>query len=451
MQIILDNRLTISNPPASFQAELRDRLTFPNPQHEEAEKQGRWTGDIERVIRGYRLTESGLIVPRGFAGHAIRLARRQGVPFRFDDRRRTLPPVDFTFNGTLRDFQEEAAAAMLKKDFGTLSAPTGSGKTVMALHLIAARRQPALIVVHTKELLAQWADRIETFLEIPREEIGIIGGGKAKIGQKITVATVQSLVKCAGEVSPYIGHLIIDECHHAPSRTFTDVVTAFDSRFMTGLSATPWRRDGLSRLIFWHVGDVVHEIDRAELMETGNVLSFSVTMRETDFTTSFDPSAEYSRMLSELTEDPERNRLIADVVVEARAPGTALILTDRKNHAGALADLLEERGVHADVLTGDCTARTRREIVERLNRGEVRILIATGQLVGEGFDAAGLTTLFLATPIKFDGRLLQYLGRVLRPAPGKERAEVVDFVDGHVGVLKAAAWARQRVYARAGR
>jgi superfamily II DNA or RNA helicase len=340
---------------------------------------------------------------------------------------------------------------MLKKDFGTLSAPTGSGKTVMALHLIAARRQPALIVVHTKELLAQWADRIETFLEIPREEIGIIGGGKAKIGQKITVATVQSLVKCAGEVSPYIGHLIIDECHHAPSRTFTDVVTAFDSRFMTGLSATPWRRDGLSRLIFWHVGDVVHEIDRAELMETGNVLSFSVTMRETDFTTSFDPSAEYSRMLSELTEDPERNRLIADVVVEARAPGTALILTDRKNHAGALADLLEERGVHADVLTGDCTARTRREIVERLNRGEVRILIATGQLVGEGFDAAGLTTLFLATPIKFDGRLLQYLGRVLRPAPGKERAEVVDFVDGHVGVLKAAAWARQRVYARAGR
>jgi superfamily II DNA or RNA helicase len=68
------------------------------------------------------------------------------------------------------------------------------------------------------------------------------------------------------------GHLVVDECHRTPSRTFTDAVTEFSTRFMLGLSATPWRRDGLSKLIFWHLGDVQHEIQKAELIQSGDVL-----------------------------------------------------------------------------------------------------------------------------------------------------------------------------------
>jgi superfamily II DNA or RNA helicase len=111
-----------------------------------------------------------------------------------------------------------------------------------------------------------------------------------------------------------------------------------------------------------------------------------------------------------------------------------------------MVNLLEASGVSAAMLTGDLPAGDRRKVVEALNAGEVRVLAATGQLIGEGFDCRDLSTLFLATPIRFNGRLLQYLGRVLRPAPGKEKARVFDYVDIQVGVLENAARARRSVY-----
>jgi len=304
-------------------------------------------------------------------------------------------------------------------------------------------------VVHTKELQNQWIDRIETFLGIPAPEVGIIGGGKMMVGDKITVALVQSLYKCASEIAPHIGHLIVDECHRAPSRTFTEAVTGFDCRYMTGLSATPWRRDGLSRLIYWYLGDKVHEVDKEALVDAGHVLQAEVVWRETEFNPYHDPSTAYSSMLSELTQDSARNALIAeDVAREARnGGGVCLVLSDRKSHCETLITLLADQGVRADLLTGDLSNGDRQRVVERLNAGRIKVLVATGQLIGEGFDCRELSTLFLATPIKFNGRLLQYLGRVLRPAPGKDKARVFDFVDSRVGVLKAAARSRAWVYA----
>ena len=166
-----------------------------------------------------------------------------------------------------------------------------------------------------------------------------------QVGDKVTVALVQSLYKCTVKWPPTVGHLIVDECHRAPSRTFTEAVSAFDSPFMLGLSATPWRRDGLSRLIFWHLGDKVHEVDKDSLLEAGHVLRAEVIWRKTDFEPSFDPSEEYSRMLSELTMDPARNDLIAsDVAREAGNGGVCLILSDRKAQCGVLAGLVADRG-----------------------------------------------------------------------------------------------------------
>lgn len=155
-------------------------------------------------------------------------------------------------------------------------------------------------------------------------------------------------------------------------------------------------------------------------------------------------------MLSELTQDPARNALIAaDVAAEARdAGGVCLVLTDRKVHCETLVELLEGQGVEAHLLTGDLSNGERQKVVEDLNGGRVKVLVATGALLGEGFDYPALSILFLAAPIKFNGRLLQYLGRVLRPAPGKEKARVFDYCDINVGVLENAARARARVYGR---
>ena len=250
MKILIDthaNLYPLSHLSGTVVDRIKARLSFPNPAYLGTQKRGFSTWNIPREICGYQVDGDRLIIPRGFTAQLVGILRDAAVQYRIEDRRRTLPTVDFTFLGELLDFQEEAVSAMAARDFGTLAAPTGSGKTVVALALIARRRQPALVVVHNKELLAQWIARIEEFLEIPAREVGRIGGGKMVVGDRVTVGLVQSLYKCAGEVVPKVGHLVIDECHRAPSRTFTEAVSAFDSRFMLGLSATPWRRDGLSR------------------------------------------------------------------------------------------------------------------------------------------------------------------------------------------------------------
>jgi superfamily II DNA or RNA helicase len=412
-------RLTINNfarlgpveqIPGFLLKQIKGRLTFGNPAYLEAEKRGFSAWNIEPEIQVYQVEGDRLIIPRGFTRQLVGILRGAGVEFKLDDQRRVLPEVDFQFLGELRDFQVDAVQAMASRDFGTLSAATGSGKTVMALALVVRRRQPALIVVHTKELADQWVSRIGTFLGIPAREVGRIGGGKMVVGDRVSVGLVQSLYQRADEIAPYVGHLVVDECHRAPSRTFTEAVSVFDSKYMLGLSATPFRRDGLSRLIWWSLGDLVHQVDAAALVEAGHVLRADVVWRETSFEPIHDPSEEYSRMLSELTQDPERNGLIADDVAQgARGDdqGVCLVLSDRVAHCKAL--------------------------------------VATGQLIGEGFDCRDLSTLFLVTPIKFNGRLLQYLGRVLRPAPGKDRAVVYDYVDPPA-VLQVAARSRARVY-----
>ncbi len=450
LKIILTNTLRLSDIPPEIYANLTDTLTFPNPKWLENERMGRWNRGTPRMLKFYdKIRGGGLWIPRGYMRHLLLLCRRHGITYEIDDQRRTRTPVNFKFAGQLKPFQQKAVRTMILRDFGTLNAPTGSGKTVMALNIIVRRKQPALIVVHTKDLAYQWIDRIGQFLGISEDDVGFIGGGKVKIGEKMTVALVQTLYKCAEDVSKHIGFLIVDECHRCPSRTFTEAVSEFDSRYMLGLSATPFRRDNLSRLIFWHLGDVHHKIDQSRLVESGDVLAAEVIVRETDFKPYYDPVNEYSKMVSELVSDDRRNRLIAsDIEKEVHNnDGVCLVLSDRKKHCETLQALLRYRyKISSELLTGDLSGSERRAVLDRLDQGDVKVLIATGQLIGEGFDRKDLSPLFLTTPIKFSGRVLQYLGRVLRPAPGKRTARVYDYVDVHVDVLKAAARARQKIY-----
>jgi superfamily II DNA or RNA helicase len=447
MKIAIQNNLIISGAPEPLLRKILDTFTIENPAWLDNHKMRRWQGRTNRWLKFYRNHPIGLLIPRGAMGLVLFFCKESGIPYEIIDRRRTLPAVDFNFTGILKGYQQQAATNILSRDFNVLQAGTGTGKTVVALSIIAERQQPALVIVHSKELLNQWIERIEQFLGIPPEEIGIIGTGKKRIGDRITIGIVNSVYQYADDVAPHIGHLVVDECHRTPSRTFTEAVTAFDCRYMLGLSATPYRRDGLTKLIGWHLGRKV-EVEQADLSEEDIVQDVEIVLRETDFATGYDASEEYTRMLSELTEDEGRNRLIVgDIINEAATGGgVCLVLTDRKEHCRTLYDMLSKQGINPDVLTGAVCNGERRAVVDRLNAGSVKVLIATGQLIGEGFDCRGLSTLFLATPIKFDGRLIQYLGRILRPAPGKEKATVYDYVDTNIGVLRTAAYSRQKVY-----
>lgn len=447
MVISVSNKIILKKAPFHFTKVIKERLTIDNPVYADAVRMKRWSGNIPKELTFYQETPDGITIPRGYARQLIKLTTQHCVSLRLDDRRRTLPDVEFTFAGELRDYQTAAIKDVLDHDFGVLNAATGSGKTCMALAVIAERKQPTLVIVHTRELLAQWIDRACQFLGMPSDEIGQIGGGKKVIGKRLTVGIVNSIYPIADEIKKHFGFVVVDEAHHCPSRTFVEAVSAFDSKYLLGLSATPWRRDKLSKLIFFFLGDVVHVVDKARLIQEGNILKPEIITRQTYFSTSYDPSGEYSKMLSELAENADRNYLVvSDVVQEvANGGGISLVLSDRKSHCEILAGMLTGKGIKTAILIGDLSTSKRKEVIEKINAGEVSVIVATGSLVGEGFDLPALSALFLATPIKFSGRVLQYLGRVLRPAPGKGTPKVFDYVDP-VGVLVASARARQRVY-----
>ena len=449
MRIILKNTIILPDIPELLKDALSGKLTIQNPKWVENNRQGRWNKGVPKTLEFFSETPEGYLIPRGYMRQLINECHRHGIEFSIDDQRHSPEKKVFSFTGELKPFQKKACDDVLKKHFGVLTAPTGAGKTVMMLFIIAERKLPALIIVHTKDLAAQWISRIESFLGIPEKEIGFIGSGKFSIGEKVTVAMVQTLYKKTAEVAPFIGNIVVDECHRTPSRTFTEALKTFDSYYMTGLSATPFRRDKLSKLIFWHLGDVVHEIDKRHLVNSGDILQAEVIIRETEFFTKIDPVMYYSKVMSELTEDNGRNTLIAgDIAKETMSvDGVCLVLSDRKAHCERIRSLLMiDHNLDADILTGDLAGSERRAVLERLETGKVRILIATSQLLGEGFDSTKLSSLFLIYPIKFSGRLTQYLGRILRPGASHKKARVFDYVDSQIGVLEAAAKSRSYVY-----
>ena len=429
---------------ATLESALKERLTIDNPQYLAAKKYGRWIGKkLKPQLKYYTPAVRGLRFPRGFSNQAVLLCREMvGQDPEIVDKRRKLPELELDFSGTLRPYQQQAVAHVVKRSFGVLEAGTGSGKTVMALAVIAARKQPTLVVVHTKELLYQWQERAEQFLDCP---VGLIGDGKFDV-QPLTIGIVNTVRKRVDELVPQFGQLVVDECHRVPATLFTDVVSNFDCFYLLGLSATAFRKDdGLTKLIYYFMGDRIHQVDQDELQATGAVLKPKIIRKNTSFTYGY--RGDYQALIKALTRHEGRNMQIAADVLDAVKQGegtTSLIVSDRVGHCEIFLKLLSDAGVKVELLTGQVSAENRAEIVSKVQRGELDVLIATLQLISEGFDCPGLTTLFLTTPITFEGRLLQVIGRILRPAEGKQPV-VYDYVDDAVSALKRSANIRQAI------
>jgi len=435
----------LENCPGPLAGEIKKELTVANPLYLDAKKYGRWIGKkLKPYLYFYSETSRGLRFPRGYANQAVRFCRKhygQESP-RIVDRRRTLPEIDFSFNGELRPYQREAFEDAVRRDFGVIESGTGSGKTVIGLAIIAHRRQPTLILVHTKELLHQWAAQIEEFLECPA---GLIGDGHFSL-EPVTVAIVNSARNRLAELPERFGQICVDECHRVPASLFTEVVTAFDCRYALGLSATAFRRDGLTNLIHLYLGECVHRVAADDLHASGAVLQPEFIQKSTEF--SYGYRGNYQNLLKALTSNAERNRLICrDVVDEAgRGEGTILVVSDRVAHCEALAGIVSGMApqLKVAVLTGKMPSEQRSALIDDIRNGGIDVLISTVQLIGEGFDCPGLRTLFLTTPIKFSGRLLQVVGRILRPSAGKQ-PRVYDYADP-VRVLQSSARSRSLTF-----
>jgi superfamily II DNA or RNA helicase len=427
--------------------QIRSYLTMENPRYKEAEDRGYSTYGMDKFLYAYHEDEEKFACYRGYAGSLLPFLKRNGFQYRLIDHRRRLPEIDLAFLGNLRGYQGRAVTETLKKDFGVIVAPCGAGKTVMACRIMSERKQPTLVICHTKELLNQWRDRITQYLGITLDEIGVIGAGK-EIIKPVTVCTVQTLAKRdLDEIRQHYGQIIIDECHHIPSTTFTEVAASFDCRYQLGLSATPYRRDGLNKLIYLNLGNVSATITDYELQQSGCRIKPQIVVRETGFDFDYREDSDYQPMIGALVEDYERNKIIiSDVAHEFQDSGNlSLILSDRKSHCEALASFLRCQGIQVAVLTSDRSKKDRGAIIRDIESGVLKVVCATGALAGEGLDIPKLNRLFVTTPIRFKGRITQYIGRALRVVEGKHDAKIYDYVD-HVGVLQASYRSRAKVY-----
>jgi superfamily II DNA or RNA helicase len=441
VKLTLNNKAILTEASTPILKNLAKELTLPNPAYQEAQKHGRWTGNIDQELKFYEKLPRGISFPRGYARRVYLYCAREGQVPEVIDQRRTLPEIDFKFKAELRDYQQKALDDILSRDDGVLEASTGSGKTVMALAAIAARKQPTLILTHTRELMNQWKSRVKSFLGI---DAGQIGSGKMDI-KPVTIGMVQTVRKRLASLPESFGHLIIDECHRTPSTTFSECVAAFDAKYMLGLSATPYRRDKLTKLINFSLGDLVHRVDPVMLQKTGAVLEASILMPRTEF--RYDYRDDYQAMIAALVEDRDRNQLITDRIISAATyhGGTCLVVSDRVEHLHTIAQGLDGPGLNIEILTGKTPQAERSRIVTDVQAGKINVLLSTIQLIGEGFDCPGLDTLFLTTPIKFKGRLLQVVGRILRPAPGKD-PYLYDIWDPCQPILNRQALEREKIY-----
>ncbi len=447
LRLIVTADCLLENLSLPLEKELKRYLTIDNPQYTAAKKYGRWIGKkLQPQLKYYDPVPKGLRFPRGFANQAVLLCRKMaGVEPDIVDNRRILPESSFSFTGELRPYQQRAVDMACGRSFGVIEAGTGSGKTVMALAIIARRRQPTLVIVHTKELLYQWQQRVKTFLGL---EAGLVGDGKFILNE-ITIAIVNTAKKRAVELVPHFGHLVVDECHRVPSTLFTEVVSRFDSYYLLGLSATAFRSDmEMTRLIYYFMGDRIHRVNQDELVETGAILAPEVIRRATAF--AYNYNGDYQALIKALVIHEGRNRQILDDILKICSEpdsGTVLVVSDRISHCQFFTEKLDDNGIAVALLSGQLAPEQRAEVVEAVLRGEVQVLTATLQLISEGFDCPGLATLFLCTPISFEGRLLQVIGRIMRPAEGK-RARVFDYIDSSVPALMRSARARAQVLSR---
>ena len=418
--------------------QIKRLAAFQNPEFYKKQRLRLSTHLTPRVIACAEELAEYVALPRGCRDDLETLLGSAGSSLAVEDRRQAGEPLDVRFQGELTPVQEQAARALLSHDAGVFVAPPGVGKTVVGTYLVAARGRSTLVLVHRQPLLDQWVAQLGMFLGLDSKAIGQIGAGKRKPTGRLDVAMLQSLVR-EGRVDDIVagyGHVIVDECHHVPAVSFERVLSEVKARYLTGLTATPRRRDGLHPILEMQLGPVRFAVD-AKSQAARRPFEHRLIVRDTTFVGgALDPAEGIQTLYAALAADARRNGLILDDVVQTIQEGRSpILLTERRDHLEHLAIRLRPFVRHLVVLQGGMTPSERREATAQLAgipEDEPRLVLATGRYIGEGFDDARLDTLFLTMPVSWKGTLVQYAGRLHRLHPGKTEVRIYDYVDREV-------------------
>lgn len=431
--------------PQTLANRLIRLAAFQNPEFHQAQALRLAVWNKPRLIGCAENFPRHIALPRGCLDAVRELLGENGIGCELQDERCDGQALDVAFAGTLRPDQKQAVDSMLRHDIGILCAPTAFGKTVTAAALIARRGVNTLVLVHRTELLRQWQERLQTFLEGGKEAIGIIGGGKSRPTGRIDIAVMQSLSR-QGETSAIVenyGHVVVDECHHLSAFSFEAILKRVRARYVLGLTATPIRRDGRQPILFMQCGPIRHIAARP----AGAPQMLEVVPRHLPVRAPLPDDTAIQEVFRRLASDEARTAAVADEITGAFEQGRkVLVLTERTDHLDALHAALADHVSPLFVLHGRLSRKLRAGVIDELDALDAdapRILLATGRLVGEGFDHPPLDTLVLAMPISWKGTLQQYAGRLHREHAGKNRVRIIDFIDAnHPSLLRM--WERRQ-------
>lgn len=393
-------------------------------------------GFMPPKFRLYRMHEGKLLVPRYYALDNLDVKYKPKTAIKARKNKR----VKIAFAGKLREPQVPIAETMYKSikknGGGVLCVPPGTGKTVLALHLACQLRRKTLIIVNNSHLMQQWEKRIAEF--VPGATVGYCRGKIVDIdGHDFVIAMLQSLSMKEYDPGTFsvFGTAIVDECHHIAARVFSRALFKLaGTPYLMGLSATPDRDDGLSKVFRWFLGPIVV---RQVVSRPGTVQVKMVRLVSTD--PKYAPilnrrgQANVMGMISALTEVEARTRWIAAHVNQFVQEGRqVLVLTHRRDHATELHGLVEGSGL----IMGQIKPA---DVEKALTK---QCIVGTYSSVSEGFDCSRLDTLVMCTSKK---NIEQTVGRILRKDLQTKPRLILDIEDG-VGVFESQGAFRRRFY-----
>ena len=473
LHIILSNGIYVDNTnlKAAMQNRIRRMAAISNPVFYKNQAIGTSNYDTARWIYLGKDHLSGYIqIPRGLQDELWENIKQADIDYEMEDERQQGRKI----NVELRPEQDKALKELIKYDNGILHAATAFGKTVVSSAIIAQKKINTLIILESSALIEQWKEALEKFLNIneglPTYEtktgrvrkrkslIGTLQGAHDSMTGIIDIAMAGSLCKKGKyhKMMNEYGLVLIDECHHSASETIANVLKEVKAKYVYGVTATPKRGDGLEKINYMLIGPIRYSYTAKEKAKEQGIQHlvyprFTRTVPPRGvITDKMHPNEAYEIIHNN---DVRDEQIIEDVKNCVAAGRTPVVLSRYKDHSEKFYERLKSYADHVFLMTGNNSKKEHRKILEQMHqvdKNESLILIATGSLVGEGFDFPRLDTLFMATPVSFRGVVEQYAGRLNRDYAGKENVIIYDYVDNHIPMFNNMYMKRLKAYKQIG-
>lgn len=475
MMITLSDGVYVNtvNLQPRIQNQIRRMAAFSNPAFYKNQIMGLSNFDNYKYIY-LGSDEGGFIkVPRGILENIREECQKAGIAYEIDDKRSEGHPIHVEFTGELKESQIPAVEKLLQNDNGILNAATAFGKTVVCCNVIAERKVSTLILLQSSALMEQWQEALTKFLyideELPEYEtptgrkkrrksvIGKLQGAHDSTTGIIDIAMAGSVCR-NGEYHRRLreyGLILVDECHHAASDTIVDILQEANAKYVYGVTATPFRGDGLEKINYMLLGPIRYRYtskDRAKEQGIEHLVypRFTRAVAPRFSQDKMHPNEAYEIIRNNEDRDDLIIRDVKQCVENGRTP---VVLSKYVEHSQRLYQRLINCADRVFLLSGANSKKEHREILKQMNQvtpNESMILVATGKLIGEGFDYPRLDTLIMATPVAWKGVVEQYAGRLNRDYDGKKSVIIYDYVDSHISMFDRMYHKRLKAYKQIG-